>query len=129
LAVEGGHLFIGHNGNLLYYACSAMLHGYDNDAMKAACIAAGLPVIDAPQVAITDLWPIVVSEPEAAVGTPEQLQSMDWTPYASLAVVAGLYQAVGAEVLNLPTATVTAQAAPERGWRQPGAQEPLLPDR
>ena len=112
LAVEGGHLFIGHNGYLLHYACGAKLHGYDNDGMKAACVAAGLPVIDARQVGFTDLWRIVVSEPEAAVGKPEDLQFRDWVPYASLATVAGFYHAVGAEVFNLPGVTAMAEAAP-----------------
>ena len=112
LAVEGGHLFIGHNGYLLHYSCGARLHGYDNDGMKAACVAAGLPVIDARQVGFTDLWRIVVSEPEAAVGKPEELRVRHWVPYASLATVAGLYHAAGAEVFNLPGVTATAEAAP-----------------
>ena len=112
LAVEGGHLLIGHNGYLLHYSCGARLHGYDNDGMKAACVAAGLPVIDARQVGFTDLWRIVVSEPEAAVGTPEELRVRHWVPYASLAMVARLYHAVGAEVLNLPGVATMVEAAP-----------------
>ncbi len=112
LAVEGGHLFIGHNGNILHYACGAKLHGYDNDGMKVACVAAGLPVIDARQVAFTDLWRIVVSEPEAAVGTPEELRSRHWVSQAPLTVVAGLYHAVGAEVLNPPGVATMVKAAP-----------------
>ena len=112
LAVEGGHLFIGHNGNIVHYACGAKLHGYDNDGMKVACVAAGLPVIDARQVAFTDLWRIVVSEPEAAVGTPEELRSRHWVSHASLTAVAGLYHAVGAEVLNLPGVATMVEATP-----------------
>lgn len=112
VGVEGGDLFIGHNGNILHYACGARLHGYDDDASKAACVAAGLPVIDARQVASTDLWRIVVSEPEVAVGTPDELRSRHWAPHAPLTAVAGLYRAAWAKVLNLPAVTAPVEAAP-----------------
>ena len=63
LTVKGPHLCIGHNGNILHYADGATWHSYDHDPMKAACIAAGLTVIDS-------LCMVVFRGPMPAVGRP-----------------------------------------------------------
>ena len=49
LATEGGHLFIGRGGFSLHYE-AGWLSGYDCETVKAAAIAAGLPVIDSRMV-------------------------------------------------------------------------------
>ena len=51
LATEGGHLSIGRGGFILWYGDGCRLLGYDPEPIKAACIEAGLPVIDSRGVA------------------------------------------------------------------------------
>ena len=48
LATVSGHLAIGRGGYTLHYDRGCRLSGYDVEPIKAACIAAGLPVIDSP---------------------------------------------------------------------------------
>ncbi|MGB8842303.1 MAG: hypothetical protein WCC64_14680 [Aliidongia sp.] len=101
LATEGGHLAIGHGGFSLYFGRGAHLSGYDGDAVKAACIAAGLPVIDGRRVEFATLARLVVSGPMVAVGEPESEPPYHAFSYAPLAIVAAAYRAAGAEVWNL----------------------------
>lgn len=49
LATQGGHLFTGRGGFSLHYE-NGWLSGYDCETVKAAAIAAGLPVIDSRKV-------------------------------------------------------------------------------
>lgn len=102
LAVEGGHLFIGHNGAILYFAPGARVSGFPCEAIKAACLAAGLPVIDCRAVPFRQLYAVVVEGPMTAVGKPPDPRPWHSLSDAPLAHVAGLYHAAGAEVFNMP---------------------------
>ena len=101
LATDGGHLAIGHGGFSLYFGRGAHLSGYDDDAIKAACIAAGLPVIDSRKVEFSTLARLVVSGPMVAVGEPPSRPPYHAFSYAPLAIVAAAYRAAGAELWNL----------------------------
>src|SRR3954447_3499107 len=46
LATEGGHLAIGRGGYTIWFAHGCRQSGYDCETIKAAAMAAGLPVID-----------------------------------------------------------------------------------
>ena len=46
LTFEDGHLFLGRGGPVLCFGRGARLTGINVEAAKAACIVAGLPVID-----------------------------------------------------------------------------------
>ena len=74
LAVEGGHLLIGHNGKDLHYADCANWHSYDDDAMKAACITSGLTVIDSRTVSFGSLCAVVIRGPMPAIGRPSSTE-------------------------------------------------------
>ncbi len=102
LTVEGGHLGIGCGGYTLYYARGATLSGYDVQPMKAACTAAGLPVVDSRTVDFDTVFDLAVKGPMIAVGEPASEPPWHALAYAPLAHVAGLYRAAGAEVINLP---------------------------
>jgi hypothetical protein len=69
LAAEGGHLTIGRGGFSLHYA-NGWLSGYDCEAVKAAAITAGLPVIDSRRVEFDKVAQLVVNGPMIAVGRP-----------------------------------------------------------
>jgi hypothetical protein len=101
LRTEGGHLSIGRGGFILYYAGGARLSGYDCEAIKACCIAAGLPVIDSRMVAFEDVVRLAVRGPMVAVGETPSPQPYHALSYAPLATVASAYRAAGAEVFNM----------------------------
>lgn len=103
LATEGGHLSIGRYGTTLHYARGCALSGYDPDRLKAACLAAGLPVIDTRPVPIQHLAELALCAPLVAVGEPVDPQPWHALAKAPLAHVAALYRAAGAAALNLPT--------------------------
>lgn len=109
LTTEGGHLAIGRGGFTLYFARGAYLSGYDCEAIKTACIAAGLPVIDSRALPFEVVCDLAVRGPMVAVGEPASPSPWGAFSYAPLAAVADAYRAAGAEVLNLPPA---ARAAP-----------------
>ena len=108
---EGGHLEIGPYGGMLAYSergTPCRMSGFDVDAMKVAAIDAGLPLIDTRGLATEVRCRVAVGSPLIAVG-----ETPDPPPYhglsrAPLAVVADLYRAAGAEVLNLPFAETAA---------------------
>ena len=106
LAVEGGHLEVGRYGYTLYYDRGCRLSGYDLDGMKAACIAAGLPVIDSRSADIDKIATVVVRGPMVAVGEPASAPPWHALSYAPLQHVAELYRAAGAELHNLPCASI-----------------------
>jgi len=105
LATKGGHLFVSSGGAILYKQ-DWQLSGCNVPVLKAACIAAGLPVIDSR--CIDDepgLWLLAVDVPMVAVG--RDASPAPWkgaVSYAPLQYVAGLYRAAGAEVYNVPEA-------------------------
>jgi len=102
LTVEGGHLAVGRYGYSLYYARGCSLSGYDLDDMKAACIAAGLPVIDSRTADIVKVATVVIRGPMVAVGETPSAPPWHALSYTPLQHVAELYRAVGADVHNLP---------------------------
>jgi hypothetical protein len=101
LVVEGGHLFIGPNGAILHFAPGARVSGFPCEAIKAACLAAGLPVIDSRAVPFRRLYAVVVEGPMTAVGKPPDPQPWHSLSDAPLAYVAGLNHAAGADVFNV----------------------------
>lgn len=103
LAANGGHLSIGRGGFSLYYDRGAHLSGYDCDAIKAECIAAGLPVIDSRMADLAAVARLVINGPMTAVGEPPSQPPYHAFSYAPLAFVADTYRSIGAEVINLPT--------------------------
>ena len=112
LAVNGGHLFIGEPGYVLAYARGTTLSGYDVEPVKAACIAAGLPVIDSRRLGFETALHLAIHTPMIAVGEPADAQPWHAMAHAPLRHVAALYHAAGAEVANLPAVTGTdAEAA------------------
>jgi hypothetical protein len=104
LATEGGHLSIGRGGFSLYFARGAHLSGYDCEPVKAACIAAGLPVIDSRMVDFAAVARLAIKGPMIAVGEPPSPPLYHALSYAPLVVVAASYRAAGAEVWNLDPA-------------------------
>ena len=117
LAVEGGHLEVGRYGYTLYLDRGCRLSGYDLDGMKAACIAAGLPVIDSRSAEIDKVATVVIRGPIVAVGEPASEPPWHALSYAPLRHVAELYRAAGAEIHNLPCAPAATpqdrEAAPD----------------
>ena len=67
---EGGHLSIGRGGFILWYGDGCRLLGYEPEPIKAACIEAGLPVIDSRGVAFDAVARLVLRGPMVAVGAP-----------------------------------------------------------
>lgn len=100
-ATPGGHLAIGWGGATWYFG-DGWLSGCHPDEIKAACIAAGLPVIDSRGVPFEAVWDLAVRGPMVAVGRPPSPEPWDALSYAPLAVIAEAYRAAGAEVSNLP---------------------------
>lgn len=102
-AFEGGHLFVHAGGHTLTFA-GGSLSGYDTEAFKARCIAAGLAVIDTRPLDPAVAFRLAVDTPLVAgthcAGTPP----WDGTERAPLRNVAEAYRAAGAEVLNVPAA-------------------------
>ena len=105
LAVDGGHLFLGEAGFTLAYQRGTKLSGYDMAAIKAACIAAGLPVIDSRGLGFEAALHLAIHTPMIAVGEPADAGPWHAMAYAPLHHVAALYHAAGAEVTNLPDET------------------------
>ncbi|SEE66164.1 hypothetical protein SAMN05519104_6945 [Rhizobiales bacterium GAS188] len=101
LATDGGHLMIGRGGFSLRFARGAALSGYDCETIKAACIAAGLPVIDSRMVEFGAVARLAVNGPMIAVGEAASPPPYHAFSYAPLAVVAASYRDAGAEVWNL----------------------------
>ena len=101
LATEGGHLSVGRGGFCLRFGPGASLSGYDPEAVKAACIAAGLPVIDSRMVAFETVARLAICGPMVAVGAPASPPPWHALSYAPLRAVAEAYRAAGAEVVNL----------------------------
>jgi hypothetical protein len=86
---------------ILYHAGGARLSGYDCEAIKACCIAAGLPVIDSRMVAFDEVVRLAVRGLMVAVGEGPSPQPYHALCYAPLAAVASAYRAAGAEVFNM----------------------------
>lgn len=101
LATEGGHLFIGRGGFSLHYE-AGWLSGYDCEPVKAAAIAAGLPVIDSRMVDFGKVAELAVRGPIIAVGKPADPPPWRALSYAPLAAVAEAYARAGADVRNMP---------------------------
>jgi hypothetical protein len=101
LRTEGGHLSIGRGGYTLHFDRGSTLSGYDCDAMKAACIARGLPVIDSRMVPFEDVFRLAVRGPMVAVGQPPDTPPWHALSSAPLRAVAQAYRDAGAEVFNL----------------------------
>jgi len=110
LRTEGGHLSIGRGGFALHFDRGCTLSGYDCDAVKAACIARGLPVIDSRAVPFEAVVELAVSGPMIAVGRAPDPSPWHALSDAPLQVVADAYRAAGAEVVNLPEAVEQAVA-------------------
>src|SRR5580693_6648501 len=70
VVTEGGHLSIGRGGFGLHFGRGAHLSGYDCEPVKAACIAAGLPVIDSRGVEFAAVARLAIDGPMIAVGEP-----------------------------------------------------------
>ena len=101
LATEGGHLFIGRGGFSLHYE-AGWLSGYDCETVKAAAIAAGLPVIDSRMIDFGKVAELAVRGPMIAVGKPADPPPWGALSYAPLVAVAEAYARAGAEVRNVP---------------------------
>lgn len=102
LAVEGGHLFLGLDGTVLRFAPGARVSGFPCEAVKAVCLAAGLPVIDCRAVPFRRLYAVVVEGPMVAVGKPPDPRPWHSLSDAPLAHVAAFHHAIGAAVFNVP---------------------------
>jgi hypothetical protein len=96
----GAHLHIGRGGFTLHSGTSR-LSGYDSEAVKAACVAAKLPVIDSRKVPIDIAAKLSVSGPMIAVNTDPDPRPWHAFSYAPLGVVAAAYRKAGAEVFNI----------------------------
>lgn len=108
LAIEGRHLYVGHNGYTLYFGDGCNLSGYRPETIKAACLVSGLPVIDCRAVPFDAVWAIETRGPMTAVGRAADPQPWHALASAPLDYVAELYRAAGAEVANMPACTVPA---------------------
>lgn len=101
LATEGGHLSIGRGGFSLHFG-SGWLSGYDCEPVKAAAIAAGLPVIDSRMIDFGKVADLALRGPMIAIGKPADPPPWRALSYAPLAAVAEAYARAGAEVRNVP---------------------------
>ena len=101
LATEGGHLLVEHRSYTLLLEGGAWLGGYDLEPFKAACVAAGLPVIDVRPLDRASAFRLVGRTPMVAVGHPADDPPWTGETWAPLREVARLFRAGGAEVLNL----------------------------
>ncbi len=106
LAFADGHLFVDEGGYTLCDKCGGSLSGYDIEPVKAACIAAGLPVIDGRGLGIEVAVRLAHDDsPSTAPGDPPD--ALPWYGWAHgpLRTLAALYHAAGAEVANMPDVT------------------------
>jgi hypothetical protein len=114
LATQGGHLSIGRGGFTLHYGDGAMLAGYGWEAIKAQCIAAGLPVIDSRCVAFDVVAHLTLAGPLVAVDREPEPAPWHGLSFAPLRAVAARYAAAGAEVRNIPGVQTMAEPAGRR---------------
>jgi len=105
LTFEDGHLFIGGGGPVLCFRNGARLTGIDVEAAKAACIAAGLPVIDIRRLDVETTIRVMHDEPRPGPGERVDARPFYGWAYGPLRTVAALYHAAGAEVVNMPDVT------------------------
>jgi hypothetical protein len=70
--------------------------------MKAACVAAGQPIIDSRMIDFVTAMDLAVNGPMIAIGEAPGPQPWHSLAYAPRTYVAGQYRAAGAEVINLP---------------------------
>ena len=103
LAVPGGYLFLGRGGFRLHFARDATLSGNACEEIKSACLAAGLPVIDARHIDLDALIALVSHGPMVAVGHDPDPQPWHSLSFAPLDVVAASYAHKGAEISNIPS--------------------------
>lgn len=103
LTTGGGHLSIGHYGATLHFGEGCRLSGFDLEAMKAACVTAGLPVIDTRSADFGAAARVAISGAMVAVGRPPDPAPWHALSFAPLVEVAAAYREAGAEVLNLPS--------------------------
>lgn len=108
----GGHLHIGRAGYTLH-AASSCLSGYDCDAVKSACIAAGLPVIDSRDIAMERAANLAVHGPMIAVDKAPDPPPWNAFSYAPLGVVAAAYREAGADIFNIAEADLDETAFPD----------------
>lgn len=126
LATQGGHLALGRGGFCLHFAWGSTLSGYGCEPIKAAAVAAGLPVIDSRRIDFEAVVKLAVHGPMVAVGrTPDP---KPWHALSSvpLEIVAEAYARAGAEVWNV--VGIETVRAPMRGrWsREPAAAHRTL---
>lgn len=114
LATQGGHLSIGRGGFTLHYRNGATLSGYGCEAIKAQCIAAGLPVIDSRCVAFDVVARLTLAGPLVAVGREPEPAPWHGLSSAPLHAVAARYAAAGAEIWNIPGVQTIAEPAEGR---------------
>ena len=100
LATPGGHLSIGRGGFCLHFDHSR-LSGYDDDVIKHAAIAAGLPVIDSRPVPFDIAAKLAIRGPMIAVNQAPAPPPWHAFSYAPLEAVAAIYRKAGAEVFNI----------------------------
>ncbi len=105
LAFEDGHLFIGAGGSVLCFRPGARLAGYDVETTKAACLAAGLAVIDIRGLDVETALRVARDEPRPAPGERLDARPFYGWAYGPLRSVAALYHAAGAEVANMADVT------------------------
>ena len=101
LATAGGHLAIGRGGFTLHYDRGCRLSGYDVERIKAACISAGLPVIDSREVPFEEVCRLAIGGPMVAVGEKPDAAPWNALAFVPLQVVADAYRAAGAQVVNI----------------------------
>jgi len=105
LTFEDGHLFIGAGGPVLCFGRGARVTGPNVEAAKAACIAAGLPVIDIRGLDVETEIRVARAEPRPVPGEHVDARPFYGWAYGPLRTVAALYHAAGAEVVNMPDVT------------------------
>ncbi len=101
LATSGGHLAIGRGGFTLHYDQGCHMSGYDVEPTKAACIAAGLPVIDSREAPFDAVAKLAIGGPMVAVGEKPDAPPWNALAFVPLRVVADAYRDAGAEVVNI----------------------------
>ena len=105
LVTVGGHLAIGRVGFTLWYDRGCRLAGYEVEPIKAACIAAGLPVIDSRSVPFEAVSRLAVGGPMVAVGEEPGEPPYGALSCAPLAAGPAAYRKAGAEVHYLEPAS------------------------
>lgn len=100
LVTEGSHLAVGRGGATLFFGPGASVSCHEIEAIKDACIKAGLPVIDTRLVDFGVVARIAINGPLVAVGEPPNQPPYHALSRAPLAFVADSYLAAGAMVWN-----------------------------